>query len=128
MAAQWGLERIWDTTIRCADSLFGDARRTGAERLWARHLRPLRERTVAESHLEKYLSPFWAYPWPMAVQASASMLRAELRPAQDETWREKLRRTVVAARHATVAKSRHDEELGPETEKRRKPGRFTRTG
>jgi Uncharacterised nucleotidyltransferase len=127
-AAQLGLERIWQTTIRCADGLFADAPRSTAERLWARHLRPLRERTVAESHVEKYVSPFWAYPLPMAVQVSASMLRTELRPAQGETWREKAKRTAVAARHAAVAKSRHDDELGPETEKRRRPGRFTRSG
>ncbi|MGH2934167.1 MAG: nucleotidyltransferase family protein [Gaiellaceae bacterium] len=128
LAAQWDLDRIWETTIRCADSLFGDAPHTAAERLWARHLRAVRERTVAEAHLEKYLSPLWAYSLPMAVQVSASMLRAELRPAQDETWREKGRRTLVALRNSATPRSRHDEALGPEAEKRRKPGRFTRTG
>ena len=86
VAERWGIERIWQTTISCADSLFGDAPRTAAERLWARHLRSLRERTVAESHLEYYLSPFWAYPWPTAVQVSASIVRARLRPAQGEGW------------------------------------------
>jgi hypothetical protein len=128
IAEDWGIERIWRTTINCADSLFGDAPRPAAERIWARHLRPLRERTVAESHLEKYLSPFWAYPAPMAVQVSASMLRARLRPAQGETWGEKGRRTLTALRKAAVAKSEHDAALGPAAEKRRKPGRFTGTG
>lgn len=127
-AARWGIERIWQTTIGCADSLFGTAPRTTAERLWARHLRVLRERTVAESHVEKYLSPFWAYSWPMAVQVSASMLRAELRPAQGETWGEKARRTGVALRNRATPRSAHDQQLGPDAEKRRKPGRFTRTG
>lgn len=128
VAARWGIERMWDTTIRCADSVFGDGPRSSAERLWARHLRPLRERTVAESHLEKYLSPLWAYPPRMALQVSASMIRTELRPAQEETWGGKLRRTMAAARNAAAPKSRHDEALGPEAEKHRKPGRFTRTG
>lgn len=128
VAAAWGIERIWRTTIGCADSLFGSAPRTTAERLWARHLRSLRERTVAESHLEYYLSPFWAYPPQMAARVSASILRARLRPAQGETWGAKARRSLVALRDAAAPKSQHDAALGPDAEKRRKPGRFTRTG
>jgi hypothetical protein len=128
IADQWGIGRIWLTTIGCADSVFCDAPRTTAERVWARHLRLLRERTVAESHLEYYLSPFWAYPWLKAVQVSASILRARLRPAYGETWPEKGRRVLVALRESAAPKSQHDAALGPEAEKRRRPGRFTRTG
>src|SRR5581483_8307003 len=128
IASKWGVSRVWATTIGCVDSLFGDAPRTAAERLWARHLRRLRERTVAEAHLERYASPFWAYPWPMAAQVSGSMLFSALRPAQGESWRDKARRTRTAIGNASVAKSRHDEALGPDAQKRGRQGRFTRTG
>lgn len=126
IARRWGIEGIWQTTISCADNLFGHDPPPLAQRTWARHLQALRERTVAETHLERYLSPFWAYPWPMAMQVAASMLRAELRPAQGETWREKTGRAGVALRNAFRPRSLHDRELGPEAEKRRQKGRFTR--
>jgi hypothetical protein len=128
VARRWGVERVWETTIRTADGLFGNAPRSSAERVWARHLRPLRERTVTETHLEKYASPFWAYPLPMAVQVAGSMLRSDLRPAEGETWGEKLRRARVALRNATRPRSEHDEELGEAARKRRKQGRYTRIG
>ena len=108
-----GLGRIWRTTIGAADSLLADQSATSWPlRLWAPHLRTVRERSVVESHLEHWLSGFWALPPSLAFRRLGAALGRELRPAWDESWRGKLKRTLGAIRRARAPRSRHEELLG----------------
>jgi len=48
VAAAWGVERVWRTTIGAADALFLGGRPPWAVRTWARNVAKARERTVLE--------------------------------------------------------------------------------
>ena len=101
----WGLSRVWPTVRAAADWLMSGTRRPLAVSLWARHLIDLREATVLEGHLERWLSPFWALPPLAAFSTGASMLANDLWVQEDETVRQKLSRAARAARHALTPKS-----------------------
>jgi putative nucleotidyltransferase-like protein len=120
LARRWGLRRIWETTVGCVDSLFYGERAGAAQRLWARHLATARERTVFESHVEKWMSPHWALPPLAAVHATAVQLAGEVRAAEGETWRRKASRARRAVRNASVPRSEHERQLGPEAHRRRR--------
>lgn len=111
LARRWGIERVWHTTAAAADALLGDGAQPAALRIWARHLRPLRERSVLESHLERWLSGFWSLPPGKAVAALAAAVAGDLMPAPDESWREKGARARTALRHAAMPRSAHDRAL-----------------
>jgi hypothetical protein len=67
----------------------------------------VRERTVVESHLERWLSPFWSrHPRP-ALGAALAALRTDFLPAEGETWRVKSARSVQALRTPFRRLSRH---------------------
>jgi Uncharacterised nucleotidyltransferase len=100
LASAWGLARVWRTTGRAIDSLFYGGSRPAALRLWAPHLRAVRERTVLESHLEALLHPFWERPPGPALAESLAALRADFLPASGESWGVKLRRVQRALRDA----------------------------
>jgi hypothetical protein len=119
-AGELGFERVWRTTKGSIDSLFYGARPSSAQRLWARHLASTRERTVFESHVERWLSPFWSLPLGRATSAMASTAQAELGPAEGETWREKLVRVWKALRNASSSRSEHERQLGDEAHRRRR--------
>lgn len=112
VASAWGLARIWRTTQRAIDSLFYDGSDPAALRIWARHLRALRERTVFESHLEGVLHPFWERPAGPALAKSLAALGSDLRPAPGESWGAKLRRVPLAVRDARMPRSHHAEQGG----------------
>jgi hypothetical protein len=116
VARRWGAERLWDTTWRLATSVLRGDPPPAALRLWARNLREVRERTVAETHAGRWLSPFSALAPVPAARASAIELAASVRPKSDETWGTKLRRTRRALRNALAAKSAHDSSIDPTTE------------
>jgi hypothetical protein len=120
-ARAYGFERVWHTTRRSIESLFQGAPRTSAERIWARHLASARERTVFESHVERWLSPYWALPTRRAASAMTATVRGELVPAEGEDWKAKLSRAGKALRHASSAKTAHERELGEEAHRRRRP-------
>ena len=120
LARRWNVEHIWTSTIRTADSLFHGGSGTVAERLWARNLRDVRDRTVLEGHLTRWLAPFWARPPAEALAEVGSVAWDEVRPAQGEGWGAKARRTSRAARNAFARRSVHDRELGPEARLRRR--------
>jgi hypothetical protein len=107
-AQRWGVFDVWRTTYGVVESLFGTGRRPPAMRLWARHLEAVRGRTVAESHLERWLSPFWALPWRTALQQTSRRIAEELRPVPGEAWRTKLSRARLAIRNARVRRSLHE--------------------
>jgi len=112
VASAWGLARIWRTTQRAIDSLFYGGSDTAALRVWARHLRAVRERTVFESHLEAVLHPFWERPAGPALAKSLAAFGSDLRPAAGESWGVKLRRIPLAVRDARMARSHHAEQGG----------------
>jgi hypothetical protein len=108
LARAWGVEKLWDTTIAVVDALFANRSTPWALRLWAQNLPRVRERTVLESHLERWLSDFWATS-PLA--ASGGLPRTflnEILPEGDEGWGQKLARTALALANATRSRSRHD--------------------
>ena len=113
LAARWELERVWQATRGCIDSLFYGGPKTWAQRIWAQHLLEARERTVFESHVQRWVAAFWALPSYQAFPTLAAAVADEFTPGQDEGWREKNARAWRALRNAFVARSEHDRELGP---------------
>ena len=113
LAGRWGLARLWRTTVATADALFGvPERHTLAQRTWAANLAGVRERTVLETHLERWTSCFWALPPAIAIKLSASNVAWDLRPAAGESWRAKASRTEAALKAALTPKSAHDRVIG----------------
>ena len=109
-----GVGRVWRASIEAADSLLAGEPRTAPLRLWARNLLAVREPTVLEAHLGRWLSPWWALPRRHALRANAFTLSRELGRMGDEPWREKLRRTVRALRNPMHRLSDHRRGLGEE--------------
>jgi hypothetical protein len=110
LAAAWGMERAWSTTVGAADALFLGGSRPWAVRVWARNLEKVRERTVLENHLARWLSNFWALPAREAARTVGSTFASEIRPASGESWGAKLSRSARAVRNALVRRSEHDVE------------------
>jgi hypothetical protein len=107
VADAWGIGRLWETTIGAADWLFGgeDGRPPMAVRLWARHLLTLRDATVAENHLERWVSSFWMLPPRAAATRAVSEMARDFRRRQRERRRDKLARMVRAIRNSFTKKS-----------------------
>jgi hypothetical protein len=122
LARAWGLSRVWESTRAAAECL-ETGKRSFALSVWARHLATMRERTVLENHIESWLSPFSTLPFAAALGATARSVVEDFRPALDESWGEKLGRTVRAAGNAFVARSEHDRELGESAERLRRRNR-----
>ena len=112
LAAAWNMRKVWSATMDAVDALLLETKSPRlALNTWARHLVTARERTVFESHLEDWLSSFWALPFPIGLWALAAELASEALPVDGEAWSMKLRRSATALRHAFVAKSEHDQIL-----------------
>lgn len=120
VARRWGVRRLWRTTIAAVDHTLFDRGRSSAQVVWAWNLRDARERTVLGTHLERLLSPFWGLPPFKALAAFGHALAAEIEPAADETWRDKLNRIRKAIRNAFVQRSEHVRQLGPAGDRRRR--------
>jgi hypothetical protein len=120
LAQRWQLGRIWETTVAAVDSVIYGERTSLPLRTWARHLPRVRDRTVFESHLEEFLSDFWAKAPLAALRSSALTLRDVVRPGVDETWRAKLGRTRSAVRNAFTRRHEHNRELGEGASVRRR--------
>jgi hypothetical protein len=113
-AARLGMERLWKTSMDAADALVEGRAATLPLRLWARSLRAAREPTVLESHLGRWLPPWWALPAREALRANAFTISRELGRLRNEPWRRKLRRTLRALRNAGRPLSDHNRTLGEE--------------
>jgi hypothetical protein len=111
LARAWGVERIWRTSLAAFQALLADGPTPSALRLWAQNLAHVRERTVLENHLQRWLSDFWALPPHLAGKGLPRTLVDELRPERDEHWREKVSRIGLAMRNASRRRSQHDREL-----------------
>jgi hypothetical protein len=120
LADRFGIGRIWKTSIDMTDEVLGGGGRTAAGFTWGRHLAAARDRTVVESHLERWLSPFWAHPARRALTEVAPRLLDEIRPGQGEDWGDKGARIVRASRNALMRRSEHDLQLGPAAHRRRR--------
>jgi hypothetical protein len=116
LAQAWGLARVWRSTWRATDFLFGDGRRPASMRIWARHLTVVRERTVLEAHLQRWLAGVWGLPRRRALSSLRAAIARDLRPEGDERWGAKLGRTRRALRNAFVRKSHHDSALSAPAE------------
>jgi hypothetical protein len=62
IAAAWGWDRVWRTTTQTIEWLRGHGPKPTAVRVWARHLADLREPSVLDRQLRRWLSNFWALP------------------------------------------------------------------
>jgi hypothetical protein len=122
-AEQWGISRLWRTTERVADELLAGGQVAWPLRVWARNLFRARERTVLENHLASSLSGFSAQPFGRAVAGMAGQIFDDLRPAAEETWRSKGRRTLRAVGRSSVRLSQHHDELGDDAFKLRRAPR-----
>jgi hypothetical protein len=106
-AERWGILKLWRTTQAAIDGLFREGPTTMPLRTWARHLRGVRERTVVDSHLMRWLHVFWELPPREAVSALGAALKVTLLPDPEESWGEKLARTGHSLRHPTEPMSTH---------------------
>ncbi|HEX7254739.1 MAG TPA: nucleotidyltransferase family protein [Gaiellaceae bacterium] len=114
IATRLGIRRPWRASIAASDALFADGPRTRPLRLWGRNLEAVRERTVLEAHLGRWLAPWWALGAGGALRSNAFTLSRELWRLGDEPWTAKLRRTRRALRHASRRLSDHQRTLGEE--------------
>lgn len=106
-AEAWGIPKIWRTTQASIQALLGDGPTTFPIRVWARHLLSVRERTVLDSQLMRWLHVFWELPPAAAVADLRSAAQMTLLPASGESWREKLARTGRGLRHPGEPMSTH---------------------
>ena len=116
LAERWRVERLWRSVRELSDAVFDGGRLRGSARLWAGNLAEVRERTVFESHLGRWLSGFAALPPGRAVAELAWQVAADVRPKRGETWSTKLRRTRRALGNLAAPKSQHDRAIDPATE------------
>lgn len=112
VAREWGVERLWSTTVAARDCVFAGDRRPLALRVWAQNLERVRERTVLEHHLQRWLSDLWALPIGLALRRLPTTLASELGPDRGEPWRRKLSRSTLAVRNAARRRSEHDRQAG----------------
>jgi Uncharacterised nucleotidyltransferase len=106
-AEAWGIPKIWRTTRGAIAALFEGGPTTLPLRIWARPLRSVRERTLLESHLMRWLHAFWELPPRAAVGDLREAFGLTLLPAPGESWREKLARTGHSFRHPGEPMSTH---------------------
>lgn len=79
IAAAWGWDRVWRTTGRTIEWLFSQGPRPTATRIWARHLNGLREPTVIDRQLRRWLAGFWALPTRSALPEIAYEVKRSIR-------------------------------------------------
>jgi hypothetical protein len=111
LARRWGIGRMWRTTLEAVDAVLFEGRRSWAVRTWARNLPEVRERTVLEVHVARWLAGFSAAGPIRGVRVLGEAVAKDLRPAVGETWGQKLARVPRAVRNAFVRQSRHHRQL-----------------
>ncbi len=111
IASRWGLRRLWRTTLEAADAVLFDAGLPWLLRPWARNLLDVRERTILEIHVGRWLAGFASGGLRSGLGVLGRELAKDARPLPGESWGEKRRRARLAIRNVRVAKSRHDEDL-----------------
>jgi Uncharacterised nucleotidyltransferase len=113
VAARWGVRRLWGTASATADWLLGDGTRPPlAVRVWARHLLTLRDATLSEAYLERWLSCFWILPPRDGVAQFGRTVAGDVRPRDGESWPETLRRLVHGVRGASDSRTARNWKAG----------------
>jgi Uncharacterised nucleotidyltransferase len=107
VAHAWRIPKIWETTQDAIGALFENGQTTVPLRTWARHLRSVRERTVLDNHLMRWLHMFWELPPGAAVGDLRAALGLTLLPRPGESWREKLARARRGLTHPGEPISTH---------------------
>lgn len=115
-ARRWGMDRIFDTMLRTAEGTIGNTRPSVPQLTWARHLDRPRHRTVAGTHLTKWLAPFSAETFGAAVRSAIYALAADVKPAAGETWPDKAARGARAVANARRPRPDHELLLGDEAQ------------
>ena len=119
LAGNWGIARVWSATTAAADATLHGGPVPLSMRTWARNVRFVRDRTVLESHLERWLSCWWELPAWHAVGKTAAGIGRDFKPVPGESWKAKLHRTRRAARRASARRSEHEHALRREAPHRR---------
>jgi Uncharacterised nucleotidyltransferase len=110
IAESWGIARLWASTSAAADWLFGPGEEAPRSvKVFARHLFDLREATVLENHLERWVSSFWLLPPAPALRRSVFEVVRDFQPDErGEPRRAKAFRIARSVRHAfTSARSEY---------------------
>ncbi len=107
VARAWGCMRLWRSTRRTGQSVLLTRRVPRSLMVWTRRLPEMRERTVFDAHLEKWLAPAWAFPPHRVLGRTASAIAHDLRPHAGEGWREKVVRVRRAVAHADRLETEH---------------------
>ena len=108
LARRWNVEGMWRTTVETVDAVLFGGKAPWAVRTWARNLPAVRERTVLENHVGRWLAGFSALGPRGGVRVLGLEIAKDLRPDVGETWGDKLARVPHAVRDAFVTRSRHD--------------------
>jgi hypothetical protein len=108
LADAWGIARLWRATDAIVAALFLGGPQPRPLRTWARNLSAVRERTVLEQHVARWVGWHTALPRRLALRATVDELRDDVTPERGETWGDKARRSARAVRNAFVARSRHE--------------------
>jgi Uncharacterised nucleotidyltransferase len=111
-AEEWNIPKLWRTTANALDALISGGRTPVALRIWARNLAKVRERTVLENHLERWLSNSWALSGRESARLVVRTVAREVKPEAGETWHEKLMRTGRALGNASRRRSEHEATIG----------------
>ena len=108
-AKRWGMDQVWRTTAAASAALLEGGRTPMALRVFGRHLATVRERTVLENHLLRWLHSFWELPFRQALLRTSGVLRQELLPDPGESWRDKFLRVRSALLHPSRSMTEHTE-------------------
>jgi Uncharacterised nucleotidyltransferase len=111
LARRWGWEGMWQVASRAGDVVLWNNGYSASLKLWARHLKGARDRTVLEGHVARIAAPAAALPVSAAPAALVSTLKLTATRRYDEPWPQKLRRSGLALAHAFMPTSRHDRTL-----------------
>lgn len=119
LAEEWQMTRVWEATLAAAEGLLLGAPASSAVLTWARNLAEVRDRTVLENHLRRWVSAFWAMPAGAATGASLLAVARDLTPVPAESWANKLRRAWEAVRNPLRSATAHSQALGGEAHRAR---------
>ncbi len=109
LARRWGIEGLWRTTLSTAHAVLFDGPQPWTARTWARNLPAVRERTMFEFHMARWLSGFSTLGPRGGFRVLGGEIARDVRPIGDEPWRAKLSRAWLSLRNARVTKSEHDQ-------------------
>jgi hypothetical protein len=112
LADAWGVGRLWRTTCAAAESVVYGKPATLPLRTWARDLAEVRDRTVFEGHLRRWVGQFWGLPPHRGLAASLQAILYDLTPAPSDSWSGKLVRMREGVLHPSRSTVDHERIVG----------------